>query len=565
MKRKSAAESAFFSPRFLVGFILCLIGAVLALFGFGLLSGGSASAQGPNQNQASSGVEVGAAYRNDVSPPMRDVPPWSASGSKPQHEANENPKVPYRHKDSADPVIQKTSVSIRNMVAPNVPSPLLNFDGIPFPGVGCNCAPPDTNGAVGKTQYVQIVNEGYQVFDKATGNSVLGPNSISSVWTGFGGVCETSGSGDPVMLYDHLADRWVITQFAGASGGPITDECVAVSTTADATGTYNRYGFHLGSNFFDYPKLSVWPDAYYMSMNVFNAAGTVFLGPQPYAMDRAAMLSGAAAALITPGLQDPNWGALLPGDLDGSILPPAGAPDPWLSTELVPNWQLFRFHVDFAVPANRTFTLGGALAPAAYATFTGLIPQLGTASQLDSLADRPMFRPAYRRLPDGHEALMGNQTVASGGVAGIRWWEINNATSGAPAFSQQGTYQPDATYRWMGSVAMDASGNMALGFSASSAAINPQVRYAGRLLGDPPGTLAQGEATLHPGTGSQVGTSSRWGDYSDMTVDPADDCTFWYTTEYYDTTTSFNWRTRIGNFKFPTCIFPVALQGFTVE
>src|SRR5947207_11820675 len=130
MKRKSAAESAFFSPRFLVGFILCLIGAVLALFGFGLLSGGSASAQGPNQNQASSGVEVGASYRNDVSPPMRDVPPWSASGSKPQHEANENPKVPYRHTDSADPVIQNRHFSIRNIVAPNLPSPLLNFDGI---------------------------------------------------------------------------------------------------------------------------------------------------------------------------------------------------------------------------------------------------------------------------------------------------------------------------------------------------------------------------------------------------------------------------------------------------
>src|SRR5258708_5563364 len=186
MKRKSAAESAFFSPRFLVGLVLCLIGAVLALLGFGMLSGGSASAQGPNQNQASSDVEVGASYRNDVSPPMRDVPPWAAAGLKPQHEANENPKVPYRHTDSADPVIQKTSVSIRNMVAPGVPSPLLNFDGILFPGVRCNCAPPDTNGARGKTQYVQIENAGAQVFDKATGTSVLGPNSICSVWTDFG-------------------------------------------------------------------------------------------------------------------------------------------------------------------------------------------------------------------------------------------------------------------------------------------------------------------------------------------------------------------------------------------
>src|SRR5437667_9949098 len=153
MKRKSAAESAFFSPRFLVGFILCLIGAVLALFGFGLLSGGSASAQGPNQNQASSDIEVGASYRNDVSPPMRDVPPWAASGSKPQHEANENPKVPYRHTYSADPVIQKTSVSIRNIVAPNVPCLLRYFNAFPFPGVGCNFAPPATNSTMGKSQF----------------------------------------------------------------------------------------------------------------------------------------------------------------------------------------------------------------------------------------------------------------------------------------------------------------------------------------------------------------------------------------------------------------------------
>src|SRR5216117_1410842 len=196
MKRKSAPESAFFSPRFLVGFVLCLIGAILALLGLGLLSGGSASAQGPNQNQASSDIEVGASYRNDVSPPMRDVPTWAAAGLKPQHEANENPKVHYRHKDSADPVIQKTSVSIRNMVAPSVPSPILNFDGIPFPGVGCNCAPPDTDGEVGATQYVQMVNKGYQVFDKTTGASLLGPVDIATIWNGFGGVCQFNGDGD---------------------------------------------------------------------------------------------------------------------------------------------------------------------------------------------------------------------------------------------------------------------------------------------------------------------------------------------------------------------------------
>ena len=161
------------------------------------------------------------------------------------------------------------------------------------------------------------------------------------------------------------------------------------------------------------------------------------------------------------------------------------------------------------------------------------MPQAGTGDTLDTLGDRSMFRNAYRRFTDGHEALVGNMTVESNGVAGVRWYEINNATSGSPSFVQQSTYQPDNTWRWMGSAAMDALGDIAVGFSASSSSINPQIRYAGRLAGDPPNTLAQGEATLFAGTGSQTDTVSRWGDYSDITVDPNDDCTFWYTQEYY--------------------------------
>lgn len=494
--------------------------------------------------------------KHDVSPPLRDIPtpPLQLEA---QHLMPEPLPFPRTAGSAPDPVVQSS-------LAPSVmPAPILTFPGIPFPGVVCNCAPPDTDGEVGATQYVQLVNRGLQVFDKVSGASVLGPIAIQTLWSGLGGVCQNNTIGDPVVVYDQLAGRWVVSQFAGTGGVP-TDECVAVSQTSDATGAWNRYDFHLGTDFFDYPKLGVWPDAYYMSMNVYNPAGTVFLGPQPYAMDRAAMLAGTTAAIITPGLQSTTLGSLIPGDLDGSVLPPPGAPNPWLSTEL-PTWQLFRFHVDFAVPANSAFTLGGGLVPAGYTTLGANVPQLGTTSQLDSLADRPMFRLAYRRFLDGHEALVGNLTVSSGGVAGIRWWEINNATSGAPSFAQQGTYQPDATWRWMGSTAMDTMGNLAIGFSASSASINPQIRYAGRLATDPAGTLAQGEATLHAGTGSQTGTGSRWGDYSDLTVDPADDCTFWYTTEYYDTTSSFNWRTRIGNFKFPSCIFPVALQSFTIE
>ena len=273
MKKTTPRNSAFSLSR-LLACLLCLLSLLLALLGISGPFGTKSLAQGAG-NAVANSVQVGASYHNDVSPPLREMPAWSESDLRrgAEQEANENPKVPYRHVDSFDPVVQNSHVTGFGFPGVNIPVPIRTFDGIPFPGVGCNCAPPDTNGAVGPTQYVQIVNEGYQVFDKATGNSVLGPNSISSIWSGFGGVCQSGGKGDPVMLYDHLANRWLISQFAG-SGSAVTDECVAISTTSDATGSYYRYGFHLGTNFFDYPHLSVWPDAYYMSMNVFNASGT---------------------------------------------------------------------------------------------------------------------------------------------------------------------------------------------------------------------------------------------------------------------------------------------------
>ena len=297
---------------------------LLAFYGCSVLAVTSTLAANPNR------VQVISSYHNDVSRPLREMAATDQPSQRQEREAAENPKIPNSHVDSPDPVIEKGSVL--HLLAPSIPAPILNFDGIPFPGVGCSCAPPDPNGAVGLTQYVQMVNEGYQVFDKATGNSVLGPNSIVSLWSGFGGACQTGGFGDPVVLYDQLADRWVISQFASATGGtPITDECVAVSTSGDATGAYNRYGFHLGSNFFDYPKISVWPDAYYMSMNVFNSAGTAYLGPQPFAFDRTSMLAGAPATFISPvGPLGGSVPPFLPANLDGFTLPPAGAPNTFL-------------------------------------------------------------------------------------------------------------------------------------------------------------------------------------------------------------------------------------------
>src|SRR5256884_3876887 len=284
------------------------------------------------------GVIVGHSYKNDVTQPLRTMPRLPLTGG-PEMEASPNPRPVSRHHDALDTARQSEQFQ------PNMPGTTLNFDGIPFPGVACNCAPPDTNGEVGATQYVQIVNEGYQVFDKTSGASQLGPSGIATLWSGFGGVCQSNGSGDPVVLYDQLADRWVISQFAGVSVP--TDECIAVSTSGDATGSYYRYDFHLGSNFFDYPHLGVWPDGYYMSMNVFNSTGTLFLGPQAFAFDRAKMLSGLPATFVTPGPNGPTEETYLPADLDGSTLPPAGAPATFVQWPGPGAYKIFHFHADF--------------------------------------------------------------------------------------------------------------------------------------------------------------------------------------------------------------------------
>jgi hypothetical protein len=506
------------------------------------------------------GVVVGHSYQNDVSLPLYYLPAWSSDEDEGEegHEGPDNPQVPRHHVDSPDPVVQHLAAD----GAPGMPPPILNFDGIVFPGVGCNCAPPDPDGEVGETQFVQMVNEGVQVFDKATGSSVMGPVAISSLWAGFGGVCESAGHGDPIVLYDQLANRWLISQFAGNSIP--TDECIAISTTSDAAGSYYRYGFHFGSNFFDYPHIGVWPDAYYMSMNIFNSAGTAYFGPQVFAFDRPAMIAGdAGATFVTFPSLGSSHAPLLPADLDGDALPPAGAPGVFVETPDT-TYPIYHLHADFVTPTNSTFALFESPAAAGYTALCpgnrSCVPQSG-GEGLDGIGDRLMFRLAYRNFGD-HESLIGNFTVKSSNVAGIRWFELRNVITGPADVYQESTYQPDSDWRWLGSVAMDSAGNMAVGFSASGPALHPQLRYAGRLAADPLNTLAQGEEHLFDGAGSQASdTRNRWGDYSALSVDPVDDCTFWYTNEYYQSTSSFNWRTRIGNFKFDACGTP----GFTLN
>jgi hypothetical protein len=294
-----------------------------------------------------------------------------------------------------------------------------------------------------------------------------------------------------------------------------------------------------------------------LSMNVFNTQGTAFLGPQPFAFDRAAMLAGNPATFVSTGITGGSGeDSYLPADLDGSALPAAGAPATFVEWPGTGSYRIFHFHADFAVPSNTTFTLFASVPAAGFTdlcpTTRACVPQLNSTSNLDGIGDRLMFRLAYRNF-GSFESVVGNFSVLSAGVSGIRWFELRNVTAGPVTVFQESTYQPDSTWRWMGSAAQDSQGNLAVGFSASSSSIFPQIRYAGRLASDPLNTLAQGEAHLFDGTGSQTGTSNRWGDYSDLTIDPVDDCTLWYTQEYYQTTSSFNWRTRIGSFKFTQC------------
>jgi hypothetical protein len=426
----------------------------------------------------------------------------------------------------------------------------LGFDGLGNASLGFSVtsAPPDTNGAVGLNQYVQWVNTSFAVFNKTTGALMAGPTAGNQLWAGFGGGCQTNNDGDPIVLYDKAANRWVFAQFS-VSTTPFL-QCVAVSTTSDATGTYNRYSFQY-SNFDDYPKMGVWSDAYYVTFNMFNGTTNAFVGADACAYNRTAMLNGQPATQVC-FQQGTSVGGLLPSDLDGSTPPPAGSPN-FLLFFGTNNLNLFKFHVNFTTPSASTFTGPTAIPVTAFTPVCNggtCITQPGTTNKLDSLADRLMYRLAYRNL-GSHESLVVNHSVTAGSSGGVRWYEIQNP-NGTPIVAQQGTFAPDSNFRWMASIGMDQAGDIAMGYSVSSSTVSPSVRFTGRTPADPANTM-EAETNIVTGTGSQTGTLTRWGDYSAITIDPVDDCTFWYTTEYMKTSGTFNWNTRIANFKFPGC------------
>jgi hypothetical protein len=495
--------------------------------------------------------------KHDTGPLLREIAPLLPEFSTPsEHEIenNVNPNHHWSNRVQKDTMLQTEE----NSPALQTPNFGLEFDGAGFgDSFFCYCMPPDNDGAAGTTQYVQYINVEYQVFDKS-GNTVLGPLSGNAFWSGFGGSCQADNSGDPVLRFDAAAQRWVVAQFAINNSGP-DYECVAVSTTADATGSYNRYAFPF-NDFPDYPKMGVWPDAYYFTFNNFDITGSYFVGANVCAADRTRMLAGAAAT-IQCFQQNSNQFGMLPSDLDGATPPAAGTPN--FVMELDPdgsaNLDMFKFHVDFTTPANSTFT-GPTLIPVS--AFTplcnsnyrgGCVPQPTTNSDLlESLSDRLMWRLVYRNFGD-HTTLLVSHSIVAGSSGGVRWYEIHNPET-SPTVFQSGTFAPDSQYRWMPAIAMDANQDIAVGFSRSGVAAGqfPSLVYAGRVPSDPAGTL-ESEVVLKAGAGSQSSGYGRWGDYSSVTVDPTDDCTFWFTEEYEKATGGFNWSTAIGSFKFPGC------------
>jgi streptogramin lyase len=493
----------------------------------------------------SSSPDSGPAVHYDTSSPLSSIPPSSTPGQV--YPARPGPPLPSASSQTSAPDTSGTQLA--SPLSPLIPSTIANFNGIGENA--CNCVPPDPSGAAGPSQYVEVANTDLAVYSK-TGTALLGPEATNTLWSGFGGGCEKNNNGDGTVLFDTVNQRWVVQQFS-VSTTPYLD-CVAVSSTSDATGTWHRYSFEY-SKFPDYPKMGVWPDAYYASFNLFNLSPEKFEGTEACAFNRAKMLNGEVASQQC-FVGSPTGGkSLLPATLDGTTQPPSGEAE-WfvaLSPTTTNALAYWKFHVDWSNPANTTFTGPTNLPVEAFSQACGggaCIPQAETSNKLDSLGDRLMFRLAYRNF-GGHESMVVSHAVTSGSSVGMRWYELR-PSSGSLTVYQQGTYAPDSTYRWMGSIAMDKAGDMALGYSASSSTLHPQIRYTGRLVGDSLGTMPQGEATLYEGPGSQT-SYARWGDYTEMSVDPSDDCTFWYVNEYLPSNGSFNWHTRIGSFKFPSC------------
>jgi hypothetical protein len=610
MKTKNVRRSAFVILRALIASVLCLTAVMLALFAFVAL---------PYLGQRSDG---GGAIKLDKNPAERPRIKSKTTHAIPYSGAPQllTPVAPVRTgklRDMApidpekvekhyhpEPIRPKTATksggpraAIQTKAGAQVLAP--SATGVSFEGIGVGLAgfspsgnPPDVNGRVGPTQFVQWNNTSFAVFNKTTGALEYGPTAGNTLFQSLGGVCASHNDGDPVVSYDILAGRWVISQFAVAGGDTsYSHQCIAVSTTEDATGEYYVYDFETDkTNFIDYPKTGVWPDGYYMSAHAYTAVPTdlspvglpvappnAFFQGRIYVFERQQMINGLPARM-----QSRDLGAefgFLPADLDSLTPPPAGEAE----FVLGPNFGLtnltdsFRIVVTWspvatiaAIPGSIQAGIGSAPCVGDANTQRACVPEpapAATTDYLDNLAGHYMYRLAYRN--QGTQLTADESLVVSGPDAGsdanhgaVTWFEFRNSGSSTstPTLFQSGTYDPDTAYRWMPSIAMDRNRNIALGYSKSSTTIKPGAYVTGRLASDPTGTMGA-ETEMQAGLGVQIGAGNRWGDYTAMTLDPIDQCTFYYTNEYLKTNGGFNWSTRITSYKFPTCQSAANLYG----
>jgi hypothetical protein len=516
---------------------------------------------------------------HDVSPPLRDLAAGRVPGDA-EDPADEEEGGPIAQGDAnqADGALQTV------MPPTTIPSTQANFEGLSnqanFNIFGFRVNPPDPNGEVGPNNYVEMINLVFGVYDKS-GNLLLGPVDTGTLWSGFEVPDCTDPSGDPVVMYDQFMDRWILSQFTTA--GPEYWNCVAVSTTSDPTGSYYRYAFSTGPNFPDYPKYGNWTDSYVITTREFGP--TVEYGIGVYGLEKNKMVNGEPARSVRffidgndPALLPLVGDGLLPADVDGKQKPKTDTSIPIIGTQddgggyggTFDALNIWDLNVKWRSTPIATLSLNTQIPTAPFdslfpcaPTARDCLPQPGITDPnqyLDILSyrQRPTFRLAYRNFKN-YETLVTNQSVeATPGVAGVRWYEIRRV-GGTYSLQQQGTFAPnDGVHRWMGSIAQDKKGDMGLGYSVvNGTTVYPGIRYTGRLAGDPAGQMTLGEGTIMDGSGVQRTTNSRWGDYTDLTVDPVDDCTFWYVNEYYtlagQISSTAGWQTRIASFKLPGC------------
>jgi hypothetical protein len=543
-----------------------------------------------------------AAVAFDVSRPLREItPPSLLRQSTPQSATAEPWDVrPDRGPHVADTgftgdgALQGNKARLQSeLLTASIASPLANFEGLSnqdnFNIYGGRVNPPDPVGDVGPNHYVEMINLAYAVYDK-TGTPLTGPVPIGDLWDGFAIDDCTDPSGDPIVVYDQLEDRWILSQFT-TRGDPEIYNCVAISQTGDPTGAFYRYAFITQQDttvpdcwfFPDYPKYGVWTNSYIMTTRDFGCIDRY--GISVYALEKSKMIAGNPNARAVqfflefgPVSLELIGDGLLPPDIDGTRRPQSGIAAPIVGTmddgggygATVDAINVFDLKVLWNSKPVASLTEPTQLPVAAFdsifpcaPTSRDCLPQPGITDPnqyLDILSyrQRPSHRLAYRNFGK-YEALVTNQSVeAAPGVAGVRWYEIRR-TNGLYSIKQQGTFNPgDGVHRWMASAAMDKKGNIALGYSVVNGVdVFPGIRYTGRLAGDALGTMNLGEATIIDGSGVQRTTNSRWGDYTSLNIDPVDDCTFWYVNEYYtlagQLSSTAGFQTRIASFKLPGC------------